>query len=96
MRADQPKVVYLPSHNSEKVHYHRTNNPSSKLKLRRSKQQPPEVNNCIGDWYLYIYLVAPPVSHPITSRLSSMAGSMSASNAENLSGTSMEIRPEFS
>lgn len=49
MRADQPKVVYLPSHNIEKADTRTHSKTQPKLKVRKSKQLV-EINANIGDW----------------------------------------------
>lgn len=80
MRNDQPKVVYLPAHNSEKVTYPTHKRGPSKLKVKRSRQLL-ETSHSIGDWYYSFDKVAQPVFHQTTSQSNFTARSMCVSNA---------------
>ncbi len=80
MRTDQPKVVYLPAHNSEKITYQTHKRGPSKLKIKRSKQIL-ETSHSMGDWYFLFDIVVPPVFRQTTSRFNFTAKSMCASNA---------------
>lgn len=79
LKIDQPKVVYLPAHNSLKKNREIDKKPPSKLKLKRSKQMAE--TSVIGDWYCILYTAAPFASPSTTFQSSFMARNMSASNA---------------